>query len=199
MDQAKDVIRRVVGLLDAERCCVSFNGGKDATVVFHLIREALPESYKSITYAYFSQRNEFPEIMEFLDEVAKKYNIKIEKFEGGLKKGLEQLNNERKIRGIFLGTRTTDPRAGIGATLELTDPDWPAVIRINPIMNWSYTAVWEYLRLPEHPYCNLYDKGYTSLGSRDTTVQNPHLKLEDGGYRAAYELTDGSKERAGRN
>lgn len=48
------------------------------------------------------------------------------------------------------------------------------------------------------PYCTLYDQGYTSLGSTFNTFPNPLLKRQDGSYREASELTDGSSERAGR-
>jgi FAD synthetase len=32
-------------------------------------------------------------------------------------------------------------------------------MRIHPILNWSYTDIWDYLRLHEVPWCDLYDEG----------------------------------------
>ncbi len=47
-------------------------------------------------------------------------------------------------------------------------------------------------------YCELYDMGYTSLGSQEDTIPNPELITEDGGYLPAYHLEKDSLERAGR-
>jgi len=95
-----------------------------------------------------------------------------------------------------------------------TDPGWPDFERINPIINWSYTDVWKFLRALKVPYCSLYDQGYTSIGSTYNTFPNPALLIEplpttsknnddhanhEPAYRPAYELLDGSLERAGRN
>ncbi|CAO1620415.1 unnamed protein product [Parajaminaea phylloscopi] len=48
------------------------------------------------------------------------------------------------------------------------------------------------------PYCLLYDQGYTSLGSTFNTFPNPLLQTPEGDYRPAWQLEDGSSERAGR-
>ena len=52
------------------------------------------------------------------------------------------------------------------------------------------------------PYPKLYDEGYTSLGGQSNTSQNPTLRyIDEKGiekYKPAYDLQDGSQERAGR-
>jgi len=57
--------------------------------------------------------------------------------------------------------------------------------------------IWKFIKSYNVPYCELYDRGYTSLGSTIDTVPNPSLNTEHG-YKPAYELQDGSKERDGR-
>ena len=98
-----------------------------------------------------------------------------------------------------------------------TDPGWPSFLRVHPVINWTYEQIWEYLRRFNVPYCSLYDLGYgkhpaslllrftlntsryTSLGSTHNTYRNPALQDQNGEYKPAYELPDGSKERCGRS
>ena len=101
----------------------------------------------------------------------------------------------------------------------------PPFLRCNPIIDWDYGDVWEFLRQPdlrgEVPYCSLYDRGYTSLGIvvGDTLPCPALLKEREGkemtltktmgggagesgggeSYWPAYMLKDWSLERAGRD
>lgn len=43
-----------------------------------------------------------------------------------------------------------------------TDPSWPKLLRVHPIINWSYHDVWTFLRRFNVPYCSLYDAGYVT-------------------------------------
>jgi thioredoxin-dependent adenylylsulfate APS reductase len=43
------------------------------------------------------------------------------------------------------------------------------VTKVNPIADWSYEQVWEYIRRHDVPYNELYDKGYTSIGCAPCT------------------------------
>ena len=78
-------------------------------------------------------------------------------------------------------------------------PAWPAsMTRVLPLREWDYADVWAVLRGAGWDTCSLYADGYTSLGRREATQRNPHLRREDGSYAPAWELEDGAQERAGR-
>lgn len=112
---------------------------------------------------------------------------------------------------ILVGVRKTDPYCStlrvlfiffilLGHLEEVnyTDNGWPKFLRINPILNWSYDDIWEYIDFYRIPYCSLYDRGYTSIGSISRTIPNPKLLKADGSYGHARELKDESFERCGR-
>lgn len=65
---------------------------------------------------------------------------------------------------------------------------WPPFMRVNPILNWAYEDVWAYLRAAGAQHCELYDRGYTSLGSVATTAPNSALRRTDGTYAPACKL-----------
>ena len=85
------------------------------------------------------------------------------------------------MKAILMGTRGDDPHGKWVKDFSRTDVDkgWPDFMRVNPILTWSYVDVWNFIRRLQLPYCILYDRGYTSLGSRSSTVPNPDLKNID--------------------
>src|SRR5207244_2577342 len=62
------------------------------------------------------------------------------------------------------------------------DHDHGAIVKLNPLAEWTEGEVWDYVRERELPYHPLYDRGYTSIGCAPCT-------------RA---ITPGEQSRAGR-
>mmetsp|Transcript_106771 Transcript_106771/g.297180 ORF Transcript_106771/g.297180 Transcript_106771/m.297180 type:complete len:303 (-) Transcript_106771:244-1152(-) len=188
----------------SEELAVSFNGGKDACVVLYLWLAALAAADAQdgrggrLQVVYFDPLDEFVRVQSFVDWVVHSLNLhKITIQRGSFKEGMEDLV-ARGIRTVVMGQRRNDPwMAGVSAFTPSTD-GWPAFMRINPIIDWSYSDVWTFLRGFGLPYCDLYDEGYTSLGSVNSTLPNPALRRHDGSYAPAYELHDEGLERAGR-
>jgi FAD synthetase len=150
---------------------------------------------------YFENEENFREEREFAHDMAAKYQIPEGKWRtctDGFKAGLEDLVANHGIKAVLMGTRSTDPFSAHLSDRAMTDEGWPQVLRVMPLLAWTYHDVWDFIRLTELPYCELYDHGYTSIGSRSTTSPNPQLKTEHGTYRPARELVDASMERAGR-
>jgi FAD synthetase len=193
----------------------SFNGGKDSTVVLHLIRMALAEknnlcnnnnndrnSSQSNSNSYFSsfyfKNNQcFDEEIEFINSTCKVYNINLKFFDCQFKEGLVKLTKEDGIRIVVMGTRRSDPHGEHLERLSPSSPGWPNFLRLNPCLDWKYNDIWNFLRLFNLSYCHLYDKGYTSIGSRSNTIPNEALKIDENKYKPAYMLKDASTERAG--
>ncbi|KAF1792783.1 Rossmann-like alpha/beta/alpha sandwich fold [Phytophthora cactorum] len=207
-------MRSAIDIFGLEGVCFSFNGGKDSTVVLHLLRivvakrvleeaqlahlkteqEAVDGPKTTVT----SPRNSFvsadllqeeeldARVKAQLQRVPVMYFDSYDQFpECSFVEGVKDILDKLKIKGIYMG------------------PGWPPFLRVNPILKWTYDDVWSFLRDCQLEYCSLYDHGYTSLGNIFDTVQNPELwrKGEDGKegyYLPAYELKDGRSERCGR-
>ncbi|ETW77252.1 hypothetical protein HETIRDRAFT_421399 [Heterobasidion irregulare TC 32-1] len=221
VSEALKVIDDALDSFGLEKLSLSFNGGKDCTVLLHLYAGALARRNSSVNLQavrslYIPLPSPFPALEDFIEDAARAYSLDIfrcvppaegefpvrrvvpsvneggpvpesqgvtgskAKVKGGegMKMAL-QIYKERfpVIEGILVGTRRNDPH---GATLtfrDQTDSDWPRFQRIHPIINWSYTDVWTFLRRLDIPYCKLYDEGYTSLGSTYNTFRNPALRV----------------------
>ena len=105
------------------------------------------------------------------------------------------------VKAIIMGNRRSDPWSRDLEIVCKSSPGWPDFYRVFPILDWSYSTVWTFLRSFELPYCSLYDNGYTSLGEIDNTQKNPNLLVEgeDGPrYLPAYALKNEEQERDSR-
>lgn len=104
-----------------------------------------------------------------------RFELKLIIIHNSIKEGLKELLSMVSLKGIFMGTRRTDPFCGFFFLkiilysffnieklnyFQMTDKDWPQVMRINPILDWNYHDVWEFLITLKIPYCSLYDGGF---------------------------------------
>ncbi|GMH26305.1 hypothetical protein Nepgr_028148 [Nepenthes gracilis] len=213
------VIQRTLALYAIEEVAFSFNGGKDSTVLLHLLRAGyflLKKDEKNLDEGqtdqrfrfpmrtiYFESRSAFPEINSFTYETANAYDMQLDIIRQDFKSGLDGLLKTNSIRAIILGVRIGDPTAVGQEQFSPSSPGWPPFMRVNPILDWSYRDVWAFLLNCKVPYCGLYDQGYTSIGSIYDTVPNAVLGIQNPStskdeYKPAYLLSDGRLERAGR-
>ena len=49
------------------------------------------------------------------------------------------------------------------------DHDHGAIVKLNPLAEWTEDEVWDYVREHELPYNPLYDQGFTSIGCAPCT------------------------------
>jgi phosphoadenosine phosphosulfate reductase len=134
----------------------------------------------------------FPETYEFWGEVERRYDTKVELFEGPSPEDLGATHGERLwetkpdlylalakveplnralvdldcwitgVRRDQAPTRANAPKLGWDAAHEL----WKA----NPLADWSDDDCWAYIRERGLPYNPLHDRGYASIGDTHSTL-----------------------------
>jgi FAD synthetase len=180
--KALSVLSRTLALYPVGSVSLSFNGGKDSTVLLHLLRAALAQSEASngkdhglhgIKTFFFENSKDFQEVIDFVHEIDNTYQLHVDYLSNpDFKAGLVGYLSDHKIAAIVLGTRRGDPNAGDQEYFCPSSEGWPPFMRVNPIIDWTYHDVWTFLKHIGVEYCNLYDQGYTSLGSRFNTLPN---------------------------
>lgn len=202
MEKSQEVLTDCLAKYQPEEIAIAFNGGKDCMVLLHLTFSLWQQKHpeKQLQALYIQEKEPFEVVEEFIESTAKTYNMDLITIPMPMKEALEKLLQMRpKVRAILMGTRIGDPGSKGQGHFSPTDGDWPSVMRVNPIMDWNYQHVWTFLRGLTLPYPILYDQGYTSLGAKTNTCPNPHLAIPNSNqFKPAYELLDGSLERAGR-
>lgn len=190
--EALGVVRRA---MDELRLVVAFNGGKDCTVVLHLVAaECAARGVPLPEVVYFQRGQDFDELHAFVRETEAELGFTTRVLTGGYKAGLDALRAEG-VEACVMGQRRTDPYCP-PLHFAPTTEGWPRMMRVNPILDMNYEAVWGFLIQGRFHYCVLYDRGYTSLGAPSQTVPNAQLILNK---MPAHELRDGDVwEREGR-
>lgn len=201
--EAQDLIKSQIKDLGLEGLAIAFNGGKDCTLVLGILG-TLWKNDREIHGFYCIKKEEFKEIRDFISVVEEKYRfLKLHQYSGkDMKAALKEfLEKNRSVKGILIGTRRSDPNGrGLDSVVE-TDGDWPRVLRIHPLLDWSYNEVWQGICYLGLDYCSLYDEAYTSLGDSESSRRNDKLVLETQlsvTTLPAYLLKEPDSERMGR-
>ncbi|KAI8983548.1 hypothetical protein BDB01DRAFT_791222 [Pilobolus umbonatus] len=186
-----------------EALSLSFNGGKDCTVLLHLVAAVVSKLGfldRPLPTVFVTYPNPFPHVDSFVKACIRRYYLDCVYIPGPMKQALQQYIDSRnpKPRAMFVGIRRNDPYASQLTHFDTTDKDWPSFMRVHPIIDWSYKHIWDFLLHLQIPYCSLYDQGYTSLGSMENTHQNPDLMIDNHRYQPAYKLENELHERYGR-
>lgn len=202
MKDSLKTIAQALRLYSPEEIYMSLNGGKDSSVILHLVGAALcsaaPAAFElkdnspfPVSVVNFDDCDSFPEESEFFAVMCRRCRLKAMIAGANMKSEIERMQlSQQPCKAFIMGTRRTDPH---GATLQRFEPSslsWPSFMRVCPILEWRLADVWEFMRTYGLPYCPLYDRGYASLGSRATTSICPALVREDGSFVPAFLLAD---------
>jgi phosphoadenosine phosphosulfate reductase len=132
------------------------------------------------------------ETYDCMDAIRTRYGIEIEVFfpdaakvEGMVRRhGLNLFYDSVDLRKLCCGIRKVEPlnralkelsawMTGLRREQAVTradmrkiepDEDHGYILKINPLLDWSYEEIWRYIRENNVPYNRLHDKGYPSIG-----------------------------------
>jgi phosphoadenosine phosphosulfate reductase len=199
IDDSRELIRQMLTL--AKNPYVAFSGGKDSTVMLHLIRGIAPdipavfhntgvEARETIEYC-----RSIPNLIETMPEITfweivKKYGYpKIKGTDGShdgnkcciyLKENpAKKLQKMKGFDGVFLGITIHESRnrrmmlSRMGALYQAKrDLMW----KCYPIFDWTEKQIWSYIKDHSLPYNRGYDLGWRRCGCMPCTA---HCKWEE--------------------
>ena len=137
------------------------------------------------------------ETYNVMDEVRKRYNTKIEVLFPDAKEVEEMVNEKgmnlfydseenrklccaiRKVHpmnkmlktldGWIAGLRKDQNKNRSDAKMLEIDEMHDDIVKVNPIINWTYDQTWDYIKKNNCPYNKLLDQGYPSIGCEPCT------------------------------
>ena len=140
-----------------DELCISFNGGKDCTVLSLILQAAqnkLTSPDQQLRAPYIYSLRITISTSGRISETTKRYNLNLITRNGNIKDALKTLKETQpSVKAILLGTRRHDPFSDVLRTFSPTDPDWPHSMRVNLILDWHHADVWSFIRECDVPYC----------------------------------------------
>lgn len=183
-------LRSAVG--DYKNVCYASSLGAESVVLTDLIWGAVPE----IDIFSIDTGRLYPETYELIERVQQRYGRtlrmfypdagKLERWVGqnginGFREGLEQRQGCCGIRKVVPFRRAVagkdawvtgirraqSPARAMAAPVEW-DRDY-GLYKVSPLLDWSETDVWDYIRKKRLPYNSLHDDGFPSIGCAPCT------------------------------
>lgn len=184
---------------------VAWTGGKDSTVLLHLVRETFKG--KVPFRIFFNDSTlEFEEIYDFIKKIKKNWKLDllwIKHLPEDLSAYKNTKNKEEameimriakinainfamakyKIKAFLSGIRLDEHSA---RSHEKYFSPRSTNTRVHPILDFTIDDIWAYTKKYKVPYVSLYDKGYKSLGEKPFTKP---VKDKNAPERAGREAT----------
>lgn len=179
------------------KIALAWTGGKDSTTTLHLLRD-LCSGEVPIPILNIDTSVKFKEIYEFRNRLAREWNLNliVARNDEALKNLKVAENKEEcclKLKAEMIGgsIRKYGWEALITGMRWDEQPDRvkeeyfsprenPSHLRVHPILHFREVDIWQYIKTYQVPYCELYHRGYRSLGCEPCTK----LGMVDGPERA---------------
>lgn len=188
--KAHAVIKETFQRFNPEKVVVAWTGGKDSTVLLHLIRTCF-NGFVPFPVMFNDSTMEFDEIYEFIERMAKEWGLdlvvvkhdekELEAFHGTKDReqkkelvrmmkvhAMDRFQKKHGLEGYVAGIRWDEHAA---RSKETYFSPRNGHTRIHPILHFTEADIWEYIRTFSVPYVRLYDQGYRSLGEKPFTVR----------------------------
>ncbi|KAI9716109.1 MAG: hypothetical protein M1812_005536 [Candelaria pacifica] len=120
------------------------------------------------------------------EEFAEKYGDRLwetndEKYDWAAKvEPAQRAYAELDVKAVLTGRRRS--QGGKRGDLDIIEIDEAGLIKVNPLANWSFKQVQDYVKVNDVPYNELLDRGYKSIGD----------------WHSTQPIKEGEDERAGR-
>jgi len=178
--KSKKVIDRAMGLFPQDKLAVAWTGGKDSTVLLHLVRQ-IGKGKVSLRVMFNDSRMEFDEVYELVDRLEKDWGLdliriahpkdQLRRIEANKARELkiEAIKKAVKgygLEGLMVGIRWDEHKARAKEKYFSPRKDH---MRVHPILHFTEKDIWEYIKRFKLPYVSLYDRGYRSLGEKPFT------------------------------
>lgn len=193
-----EVIKKAVELYGIDSIGIAWTGGKDSTTVLHLIRQAFG-GHIPFKVINIDTSVKFPEIYAFRDRIQKEWGLDLRIFRNEeASKWIKESKDHAECCYQLKTVPLNKAIESLGLNILITGLRWdeqearadekyyssrekPAHIRVQPILHFREVDIWQYIKKYNVPYCQLYNKGYRSLGCAPCT-----------------DLSSGKHERSGR-
>ncbi len=198
------IIKETVDRFGQDRVATTWTGGKDSTTLLHLIRQACGGRVP-VRVIQIDTSVKFREIYDFVARMAREWdlNLCVVRNEEALKTikiaedhvqccyqlktiPLQNAIREFGLAALFTAVRWDEQEARQNE--EYYSPRQnPDHVRVQPILHFREIDIWSYIRKYDLPFCELYRRGYRSLGCEPCTRIGATTGPERAGREAAKE------------
>lgn len=201
------VISQAIRDLGEDKVAVAWTGGKDSTVLLHLVRRYFEG--RILTPVWFNDSTmEFEEIYRFTDKLKNEWKIPLivqkhsskelkqfrktkdylerQKLSRIMKiSAIHKVLRKYKFKAFMVGIRWDEHESRSSETYFSPREDH---LRVHPILHFTEKDIWDYVKKHRVPFVDLYKKGYRSLGEKLFTFASQPGQGERSGRERGKEL-----------
>ncbi|MDI6711563.1 MAG: phosphoadenosine phosphosulfate reductase family protein [Bacillota bacterium] len=182
------LIKETIDKFGLDKVATTFTGGKDSLTLLHLIKQAY-EGRVPVPVIQIDTSAKFKEIYDFVTRIAKEWDLDLRVFRNdeALKTikiaedhvdccyqlktvPLQNAVRELGLAALFTAVRWDEQEARQGEQYQSPRQN-PDHLRVQPILHFREIDIWRYIRKYNLPFCELYRRGYRSLGCEPCTVR----------------------------